>query len=161
MKTILKLVFLFLVTSNAMANQKFDDLIKKSDELHLNLKQCGLCPEKRNELESFNADKLNPAIILIRKQIQKKPSLKSSKQIIEIAIANKDSASEFYSDALADVFLSNQKTYKKLVNNLKDNSEKQFILQQTEWGLNNNSKISKNKLNRSLKYIQSIKGSIQ
>lgn len=159
MKYLFNFIVLAFITTNALANEKFDNIVKKSAELNLGLKQCGLCVEKRNELESFNTDKLIPELVRVRKIIQKKPSVKTSRQIIEIAIANKDSASEFFSDSLADVFLSDQKIFKNLVKKLNEKSERQHVLEQTEWGLKNHTQLPKKKLNTYLKKLQAIKDS--
>lgn len=157
MEHLSKIAIILLITNAAFANESLENLAKKSADLRASFKQCGFCIEKRKELESFNEELLIPELERIGKVIQKKSDIKISEKIIDIAISNKESASESFSYALGDAYLSDPKGFGNLVKNLKEAPDRQFIFDQTEWGIQNHTALPKKKMNKVLKELKGLR----
>lgn len=156
-----KVITPLLLANIAFSEESLEKLSNKSLELQTAFKQCGFCLDKRKELESFNENRLIPAIELAGKTIQKKPNKKTIQLIIDIALANKDSADEGFSYALGDAYLADSKIFRQLVQNLKTPNEKKFIFDQTDWGIQNHTKLSKKKMDKILIELKSLSAEIK
>lgn len=157
MERLFKAVIIILVGNLCFADESLIALSRKSAELQANFKQCGFCAEKRKELESFNEDELIPALERAGRTIQKKPNSSVAKTIIDIALANRESAAEGFSNALGDAYAADSKTFLRLIENLKTSADKKFIFEQTSWGVQNSTGLPKAKLNKLLGELNSIK----
>lgn len=157
MKHLCKIIVLLLLTNIALAENRLEKLFKKSAELQSNFKQCGFCRDKRKELESFDEDELIPALEHAGEVIQKKPDNRIAKLIIDIALVNKNSASESFSYALGDAYLADSKAFLQLVGNLKTLDEKRFIFDQTDWGIQNHTKLPKKEMDKILTELKSLR----
>lgn len=157
MKLILITIGILLFSNVSLADQALIDVAKESEALQASFIQCGFCPSKRVEFEKFKEAKLIPELERVGKAIQKKPSAKSSRVLFEIALANKDSASESFSYALGDVYLANKKTFKNLLEEVGNPATKIIVLDKTEWGIQNHKKLSKKKMKQILKELEKMK----
>jgi hypothetical protein len=157
MKHFSKIILLLLLTNTAFAEENLEYLSKKSSELQADFKKCGFCVDKRHVLDSFNEDKLMPALEQAGKAIQKKPNKWVSKLIIDIALENQSSADESFSYVLGDAYLADSVIFLQLVGNLKTADEKKIILDKTDWGIQNHTNLPKKEIDKILMELGTLR----